>query len=131
VFEKFKRAKKEEMNEMKKNWYKELEETQMKVLRDLAKFQNDSNLKIEVLKEIHNFDTKKLKEEIDHQQQLLDNQTNVINVQEHAIKFKDFALNNLMNKLQFRYDGFLSNSQEIAFEKHNDASNYLNQTNCY
>jgi len=128
IFKKFKRAKEEEINEMKKNWKNELEETQMKVYRDLAKFQNDmdesSNLKIEGLKEIYDFNTKKFKEEIDQQ-------TKVINVQKHAIKFKDCALNDLLNKIQFRYDGFVSNSQEIAFENCNSASNYLNQTNSY
>jgi len=132
IFEKFKRRKQDEINKMK-NWDKEMRESQIKI-HDLETRQKEmlenNDVEIKRLKDIYDAETKELKAKLELQQELFNQQTKVINVQENALKFKDFGLNNLMNnfQLQIQYDDFVSDSQEIEFENGDDESNYSNQT---
>merc|ERR1711925_22370 len=119
----------------RKNWEEELEESRIAVQQELLTFQMEmeqkNDIKIEGLKQIYDDSAKRLKKEVDRQQELLDQQTKQIYIQENILKFKDFGLNILMNKIQFPHDGFVSDPQEIKFENGIDASSYPNQTHNY
>jgi len=135
TFKEYKNDKEMEMKLMQWNWEKDLESSRQEIQRDIETYGNaideKNDVKIQKLKEIYNAETKQLEKEIYRQQELLDQQTKIINIQENDIKTKGLALESLMNQLQNRPKYFVIDPQVIELENEDNASNSPLQTHNY
>jgi len=121
IFKEYKNEKEKEMKQMQLNWIKDLENSRTSIQRDIETYGNDidekNDVKIKKLKESYDTEIKQLEKEIYRQQELSDQQTTIINIQEI--------------QLQNRPKYFVIDPQVITLENGDNASNSPLQTHNY